>query len=68
MQFSNSPLLVTAIDKLNMSVTSVHCGGMHAAILTQNGEAYMWGRNQEGQCAQSLEERRILNPSLVHRA
>jgi alpha-tubulin suppressor-like RCC1 family protein len=47
-QFSNSPLLVANLSKMDLQIDQVCCGGFHAAAKTSTGEVFIWGRNQEG--------------------
>lgn len=62
LKFSNAPLLVQSLA--NADIKQVACGGEHSGAITARGDAFMWGRNQEGQCGlRSVHETRIYKPT-----
>jgi alpha-tubulin suppressor-like RCC1 family protein len=59
---ASQPLLVQAVQE----ITAVAAGGQHSGAISVHGLLYMWGRNQEGQCAQEIQKHpRLVAPTKV---
>jgi len=49
-----------------LAIKTVVCGQCHSIVVTENGSAYSWGDNYQGQCGStSLSDEEILSPALV---
>ena len=67
-QFSNSPLLVSSLSKMEQLIDSICCGGFHMAAKTSTGEVFFWGRNFEGQCGTNMDEKRVIVPTQIYKS
>jgi X-linked retinitis pigmentosa GTPase regulator len=45
-----------------ISWKQISMGAEHTCVLTNNGEVYLWGSNEDGQCGQELGYDIITNP------
>ena len=61
------PTLVKALTPpaLGCRVTKVSAGGNHSGVVTDSGEAFMWGLNRSGQCGTSMKADVLLVPKPV---
>jgi alpha-tubulin suppressor-like RCC1 family protein len=55
-----SPLLLPQILINNKRVVCVYAGSYHSGCLTAQGELYVWGMNNNGQCALSNNSSSVL--------
>jgi len=51
MRHSSAPLLVADLIAIQVTPSTVACGGNHTALVGTDGSLYTWGRNAEGQCS-----------------
>ena len=49
-KFSTAPLLVSDLANKSISPSMISCGGNHTALVTADGDIYLWGSNFKGQC------------------
>lgn len=47
-------------------MTTVSAGGQHTGAVSLHGDLFLWGRNQEGQCATEIQKQpKIVSPLKV---
>jgi len=65
-QLSSSPLAVSFPSEAgnDVRITSIAAGGGHTCALLENGSAYCWGRNNDGQLGDGTQENKD-KPTLV---
>lgn len=54
---AKKPALVESLKK--MKITNIACGGMHTLVLTDGGEVYSWGCNDDKALGHSAEENTV---------
>ena len=61
------PTLIKALTPaaLGSRVVRVSAGGNHSGVITDSGEAFMWGLNRSGQCGTSMKADVLLVPKPV---
>ena len=56
-QISSAPLLVSQLKHSGVHAVQISCGGYHTGVLGDNGQVFMWGRNEKGQCGVTLSSK-----------
>lgn len=58
---------VPAMVESNFVVRQVACGGLHTALVTENGDVYTWGDGRNSQLGQSEKKSLLMIPTVVEK-
>ena len=56
LDFFTKAVSSTPMTAAGNKITQIACGGLHTAVVTQNGDLFTWGFNQGGQLGHKLGE------------
>ena len=49
LDFFNKARSKSKLTSLNNKINQIACGGLHTALITQNGDLFTWGSSEGGQ-------------------